>query len=36
MNFQTFLISFTLFTLATIVYTYYTLWVYMDVKYNIL
>ena len=31
MNIQTFLISFTLFILATIVYVYYTMWVYLDV-----
>ena len=32
MNFQTFLISFTLFILASIVYFYFTAWCYLDVS----
>ena len=34
MNLQTFIISFGLFFVATIVYVYYTCWCYLDVSIN--
>ncbi len=34
MNLQTFIISFGLFFVATIVYAYFTCWCYLDVRYN--